>query len=136
MEELVFVYNGDSGLVNGVMHYLHKRISPDTYSCQLCGIIYDGMSVKQEWLAFVKSLGVKAEFLHRDEYRKRYGESAHDWPAVLLHDGQVLKAIVLSAQDFEAISSLDVLKQKLGDFVSREFPDRSPHGQGTGLSQA
>ena len=122
MKKLVFVYNGDSGLVNGVMHYLHKRISPDTYPCELCGIIYDGMSVKQDWLSFVKSLGVDTEFLHRDEYRKQYGKSTLVWPAVLLHDGSTLKEVVLSARDFETIPSLDVLKQRLGDFVSREFP--------------
>jgi hypothetical protein len=122
MKKLIFVYNGDSGLVNGVMHYLHKRISPDTYPCQLCGIIYDGMSVKQDWLSFVQSLGVETEFLHRDEYRKQYGKTLLAWPAVLLHDGKALQQVVLSAADFENIPSLDVLKQKLGDLVSREFP--------------
>lgn len=48
MNKLVFVYNGGGGLVNGVMHYLHKRISPDTYPCELCGMVYDGMSMKRE----------------------------------------------------------------------------------------
>lgn len=119
--KLVFVYNGDSGLVNGVMHYLHKRISPDTYPCQLCGLIYDGMAVKQDWLNFVQALGVATEFLHRDEYRKQYGESHRAWPAVLLHDGPVLKQVVLSAEDFETIPSLDVLQQRLGEFVRREL---------------
>lgn len=122
MKKLVFVYNGDSGLVNGVMHYLHKRISPDTYPCQLCGVIYDGMSVKQEWLAFVNSLGLPTEFLHRDEYRKQYGKTDLAWPAVLLHDDQVLQQVALSAADFDSIPSLDVLKQKLGEFIRQEFP--------------
>ena len=122
MTKLVFVYNGDSGLVNGVMHYLHKRISPDTYPCQLCGVIYDGMSVKQEWLAFVKSLGVETEFLHRDEYRRQYGKTNLAWPAVLLHEDKILQQVVLSAADFENIPSLDVLKQKLGAFISRQIP--------------
>lgn len=121
MKKLVFVYNGDSGLVNGVMHYLHKRISPDTYPCALCGMVYDGISVKQEWLNFVKSLAVETEFLHRDEYRQRYGKSALDWPAVLLHDDQKLVRTVLSASDFKHIPSLDILQQKLGEFVAQEF---------------
>lgn len=129
MKKLVFVYNGDSGLVNGVMHYLHKRISPDTYPCALCGIIYDGMSVKQDWLSFVKALGVDTEFVHRDEYCKQYGKSTLVWPAVLLHDGPALKEVVLSARDFETIPSLDVLKQRLGDFVIREFPGGVAAGQ-------
>lgn len=113
MKKLVFVYNGDSGLVNGVMHYLHKRISPDTYPCQLCGVIYDGMSLKQEWLDFVKSLDVPTEFLHRDEYQRQYGNSNLQWPAVLLHEGQQLSTTVLNAEDFKSIPSLEVLKQRL-----------------------
>lgn len=130
MKKLVFVYNGDSGLVNGVMHYLHKRISPDTYPCELCGMVYDGMSMKQEWLRFVQSLGVETEFLHRDEYRKRYGKSSLAWPAVLLHDGNTLLKTVLGADDFQSIPCLDVLQQRLGDFVAREFPVDTTQAQG------
>ncbi|NPU92074.1 MAG: hypothetical protein HPY82_09200 [Gammaproteobacteria bacterium] len=121
MKKLVFVYNGDSGLVNGVMHYLHKRISPETYPCQLCGVIYDGMSVKQEWLAFVNALDVATEFLHRDEYSKQYGKTSLAWPAVLLHEDLALQKVVLSASDFKNISTLAVLQQKLGDFVRNEM---------------
>lgn len=126
--KLVFVYNGDSGLVNGVMHYLHKRISPETYPCQLCGLIYDGMSVKQDWLRFVQSLDVATEFLHRDEYHQRYGQTHRAWPAVLLHDGAVLKQVVLSAEDFETIPSLEALQQRLADFVRREWPGGASAG--------
>ncbi len=122
MKKLVFVYNGDSGLINGVMHYLHKRISPDTYPCELCGMVYDGTALNKDWLAFVKSMGMPTEFLHRDEYRKQYGKSALDWPAVLLHDDRTLQAVVLAAADFAAIGSREALQQRLADYVRREFP--------------
>lgn len=124
MKKLVFVYNGDSGLANGIMHYLHKKISPDTYPCQLCGIIYEGISLKKEWVEFVKSLGVPCDFLHRDEYHQQYGKSSTQWPAVLLHEGPQLKAVVLSAKDFEDIPSLDILKQRLVEFVEKEFANQ------------
>lgn len=116
MKKLVFVYNGDSGLFNGVMHYLHKRISPETYPCQLCGIIYDGVSVKQEWLTFIKTLNVQTEFLHRDEYRKQYGNMTMPWPAVLLHEGTTFKEVVLSADDFSAIHDMTMLQRRLQKF--------------------
>jgi hypothetical protein len=118
MKRLVFVYNGDSGLVNGVLHYLHKRISPDTYPCRLCAVVYDGLSMKQEWLRFVQSLGVATEFLHRDEYLNRYGAGPAAWPAVLLHDDRQLLATVLGAGDFARIDSLDALQRRLQDFVA------------------
>lgn len=122
MKKLIFVYNGDSGVVNGVMHYLHKRISPDTYPCELCGMVYDGMTLKTSWLDFVKSIGVPTEFLHRDEYRKAYGKQHGTWPAVLLHDDGKLVQVVLNAQDFKQIDSLDNLQERLGTFVRRELP--------------
>lgn len=121
MQKLIFVYNGDSGVVNGVMHYLHKRISPDTYPCELCGMVYDGMSLKQEWLAFVKSLGIPTEFLHRDEYRKAYGAQHRQWPAVLLHEDGKLVKVALNAADFKQIESLDVLQGRLRAFVESEI---------------
>ncbi|MFP5383592.1 MAG: hypothetical protein ACLGHG_05945 [Gammaproteobacteria bacterium] len=121
MKKLIFVYNGDSGVVNGVMHYLHKRISPDTYPCELCGMVYDGMTLKQSWLDFVKSLGVPTEFVHRDEYRKAYGNQHNTWPAVLLHDDAKLVQVVLNAQDFKQIDSLDSVQERLGSFVQNEL---------------
>lgn len=121
MKKLIFVYNGDSGVVNGVLHYLHKRISPSTYPCALCGVIYDGMSLNQDWLAFVKSLGVETEYQHRDEYTKLYGSSSLAWPAVLLHDDKKYLSTVLSAEDFTRIDSLQSLRQKLQTFVDKEF---------------
>ena len=122
MKKLVFVYNGDSGLINGVMHYLHKRISPDTYPCELCGMVYDGTTLNKDWLTFVKGLGMPTEFLHRDEYHKQYGKSALEWPAVLLHDDRRLQAVVMAAADFAAIPSREALQQRLADYVRREFP--------------
>ncbi len=117
MKKLIFVYNGDTGLVNGVMHYLHKRISPKTYPCQLCGVIYDGMSVNSDWLAFVKTLGVPTEFLHRDEYEQRYGESSHAWPAVLLQEDNQSTQVVISATDFSDIGDRASLQSRLAGFV-------------------
>ena len=30
---LVFVYNAKSGVINGIFDYVHKFVSPSTYSC-------------------------------------------------------------------------------------------------------
>ncbi len=111
--KLIFVYNGDSGLLNGVMHYLHKRISPDTYPCQLCGIIYDGTELNKDWLAYVKELGVPAEFLHRDEFRAKYGERGLTYPVVLSQRSGGELETVISAEDFKTIGDLPALKDRL-----------------------
>lgn len=117
MEKIIFVYNGDSGLLNGVMHYLHKRISPDTYPCQLCGIIYDGTELNKGWLAFVKGLGMPAEFLHRDEFRSKYGEHGYQYPIVLATDATQKLTPLLKAEDFEHIKGMEALQNRLRELV-------------------
>jgi hypothetical protein len=124
MQKLIFVYNGDSGLLNGVVHFLHKRISPDTYPCKLCGIIYDGTALNKDWLAFVKDLGLPAEFLHRDEFKEKYGEHAFTFPIVLAADSAQNFKVLLKAEDFENIGGMDGLKKRLRDLVSVPSAER------------
>ena len=118
MKKLIFVYNGDSGIVNGLMHYLHKRLSPSTYPCALCGLIYDGMSLNRDWVSFVGTLGIPTEYQHGDDYVRRYGESTNPWPAVLLHDGDRCIATVIGSNDFAQIESLPTLQDRLRQYVA------------------
>ena len=83
---LLFVYNADSGLFNTVADIGHKIFSPDTYSCQLCALTHGYFAVHKEWTGFIKKLGVKCEFLHKDEYIKQFGTRYKDFPIILLLD--------------------------------------------------
>ena len=51
--ELIFIYNAESGLFNAVSDYLHKVISPDTYACSLCQITYGNLGMKKKWKDFL-----------------------------------------------------------------------------------
>ena len=68
MTELLFVYNADSGFLNGAVDVFHKILSPKTYPCSLCGITYGNTSMRVEWKNYIQSLPVKTRFLHRDEF--------------------------------------------------------------------
>ncbi|GGG53947.1 hypothetical protein [Hymenobacter glacieicola] len=72
MTELLFVYNADSGVVNGLLDSLHKALSPATYACSLCALTYGATSMRPQWREFLKSLPVHPTFLHRDELARRY----------------------------------------------------------------
>lgn len=85
-KKLIFVYNGNSGAINGLIHYLHKKISPETYECQLCALVYDGMSMNKEWMNFIKSLNIPTEFIHRDTCLKKYGDLTKNFPAIFLFE--------------------------------------------------
>ncbi len=81
---IVFVYNADSGFFNALTDYAHKIISPDTYSCNLCTITYDNMGMKQKWKKFIDNLSIRVEFLHRDEFLKRYHLKEIEFPSAFI----------------------------------------------------
>ncbi|UOQ64429.1 hypothetical protein [Hymenobacter volaticus] len=68
MTELLFVYNADSGFLNGAMDAFHKILSPKTYPCSLCAVTYGNTSMRTEWKHYIQSLPVQTRFLHRDEF--------------------------------------------------------------------
>jgi len=42
----IFVYNADSGPINGLKDYFHKIIKPETYECNLCAVTFGNFLVK------------------------------------------------------------------------------------------
>lgn len=72
MEKLIFVYNADSGWHNSMMGSLHKVVSPRTYSCSLCAITFGVFSENEIWKNFREKSSVEMEFLHKDEFVKKY----------------------------------------------------------------
>lgn len=86
---LLFVYNADSGLFNTLADIGHKLFSPTTYPCALCAITHGVLAERADWRAFIESLDVTCEFLHRDQFRARFPDVAEALPAVFrLDDGR------------------------------------------------
>ncbi len=86
---LLFVYNADSGPFNTLGDIGHKLFSPATYPCSLCAITHGVLRERTQWRAFVESLGVPCEFLHRDQFRDRFPDVRTGLPAVFrLVDGR------------------------------------------------
>ncbi len=89
---LVFVYNADSGLFNTLADIAHKVFSPDTYECNLCNLTHGYFHAREEWMTFLHDLDAEIEFMHRNEYIKRYGcKDEVDLPAIFVNDNDQLK---------------------------------------------
>jgi hypothetical protein len=71
-ERLVFVYNANSGIGNALLDGLHKTFSPATYSCNLCALTFGIFSENKKWKEFRQDAGLEMEFLHLDEFKKRF----------------------------------------------------------------
>ncbi len=108
---LIFVYNADSTFFAKLMDYVHKMVSPNTYQCNLCAITYDNLGMKKEWKEFIDSLSVESEFLHKDEFVKKYSFASHSQlPAVFIKDNNQIKELI-TASEIKNEQTLDDLKK-------------------------
>jgi hypothetical protein len=119
--KLVFVYNGDSGIASGLIHYVHKIVSPSTYDCSLCALTYNAFGRRGPWERYLAGLDARTEFLHRDEFRRRYPTNAAPLPAVFAErDGRI--EVLLGKPELDACRDLngltDVLDARLGASLS------------------
>lgn len=111
-KKLVFVYNADSGMFNTLTDIAHKVFSPQTYECNLCAISHSYLSERSEWKEFIEELGVECEFLHRDEFFKKYSSDEKTFPVIFeLAEGEL--KLALSADKINECKSMDDLKSAI-----------------------
>ena len=72
--------------------------------------------MKKDWKQFVASLHYDAEFLHKNDFAKRYPRESFSFPAVLeLKDGNI--KVLVTSEEFKSIATLtsliDTVKSKL-----------------------
>lgn len=110
-KKLLFIYNADSSLFNQVGDLIHKTISPKTYQCNLCGLTYSGVSMRDEWKNFIGSLPIEAKFLHKDEFLKEFPKvQGTNFPVVFIkQNGNLIELI--STQEINQAKNLEELKQ-------------------------
>ena len=109
---LIFVYNADSGLFNTLADIGHKVLSPDTYPCDLCALTHGHFREKGRWKRFVETLEIPCEFLHRDQFRKRFPGNEEPLPAVFRRDARGLH-LCLPAEELAGCSSLEELERRV-----------------------
>jgi hypothetical protein len=118
MSSLIFVYAMDGGLFNGITHYAHKIISPGTYPCNLCAVTNSMLGTKREWANFLRELGIKTEFLHRDEFIEAYPKAPQNgFPAVFHSSGDGDLHLLITSPEINECHELSALISLLGDRV-------------------
>ena len=96
-EELVFVYNANSGAKNAAFDSMHKVFSPKTYDCKLCAITYGVVAENRTWKKFRQQSPHKMTFLHKDEFTKKYASKfgyKFEFPIVLLEGTNGLEVLI------------------------------------------
>ncbi|TRD11828.1 hypothetical protein FGU71_08145 [Erythrobacter insulae] len=106
---LLIVYNADSGVMNALLHALHKQFAPATYPCSLCALTYGSVSMRREWRAFLNELPLEVVFHHRDDFAAAYPGHGYDLPAILLADKDSAPRILVPAAELNPMAELSDL---------------------------
>ncbi|MDQ3339535.1 MAG: hypothetical protein M4D80_30590 [Myxococcota bacterium] len=114
--ELVFVYNAESGLWNGMFDAAHKLVSPSTYACSLCALTYGAVSMKRAWASFVKTLPHAVRFAYRDQLRHE-GVQLPALPALLERTPEGWVTLLTKPQ-IDACSDLDALVKRVREVLA------------------
>ncbi|UCG69140.1 MAG: hypothetical protein JSV09_15370 [Thermoplasmata archaeon] len=109
-EKLIFVYNADSGLFSSMEDYVHKIIKPQTYQCTLCKITYGNLGMKKKWKEFIESLEIPMEFLHRDEFVKKYPDEERKFPVAYIEVNSKLTRFI-SQGELNRVENLEELME-------------------------
>lgn len=113
MQELIFIYNADSGWFNAVSDFAHKLISPSTYACSLCKITYGHMGMKKQWRQFIEQLPYHTTFLHKDEIKALSLPIPDVLPAILLREEGASPKVVMGAESLNQMKDIHTLQQQL-----------------------
>ncbi len=116
-ERLIFIYNADGGIAQGIMDSIHKTLSPATYPCSLCALTYGTFTMDRRWRDWLKALPVPSLFYHQDDTPYR----DVDLPVVLVERGGQIDTIV-SAERLGELASVDAL---IAEIETRLQPTRS-----------
>jgi hypothetical protein len=115
--KLIFVYNADSGFISSLKDTAHKLVSPDTYPCNLCRITYPGMTMRDDWREFIKSLPHEVIFLHRDEFHKRYqSQKQVPLPAIFAEDSEGVR-VLISKNEINQMKNIDELMRVVKKYL-------------------
>jgi hypothetical protein len=117
MGKLIFVYNADSGKKNALMDSFHKIISPQTYNCSLCEITHGIFTENKTWKKFRKSVDIRMEFLHRDEFLKQFASkfgAKFILPVILVENNGELELLV-ATEEINQLKTIDGLIALIND---------------------
>ncbi len=105
---LIFVYNAEAGLVNGILDSVHKLVSPATYECSLCAITHGAFAMNRTWRGYIQGLTFETAFYHRKDFAKAFPNAQAALPAIFYEESGALTALI-TAEEMKALKTVNVL---------------------------
>ncbi len=123
--KLLIVYNADGGILNALVHAVHKTVFPATYPCSLCAITYGTVSMRKVWKQFLDSLGMEKVFHHRDDFAADYPGHEFELPALLIREGDAAPEMLLDPDQLDQMTDVAELIAALELVLSRRAQDEA-----------
>ncbi|MEM9310083.1 MAG: hypothetical protein AAGA34_01440 [Pseudomonadota bacterium] len=116
---LILVYNADTGLIQALMHAVHKQVWPDTYPCSLCALTYGAVSMRGDWKAFWQALDAKVDFYHRDDFTQDFpalgtgGVREVALPSILISEAGEEPRVLIANCELDVMANVDQLMHRV-----------------------
>lgn len=123
-KRLLCVYNADTGLIEALMHAVHKAVRPETYPCSLCALTYGAVSMRGDWKAFWQALEPQVDFYHRDDFTADFpkygtgGEHEVVLPVIMIDEADADLRILISNEELDAMADVDELMARVQDALN------------------
>ena len=127
---LICVYNADTGLIEALMHAVHKAVRPETYPCSLCALTYGAVSMRGDWKRYWNSLDADVDFYHRDDFTEDFpalgtgGAREVALPVVLISVAGEEPRVMISNEELDSMADVNELMAR----VTSELPLRAVAG--------
>ena len=106
--KLIFIYNAEKGPLNSFLDFIHKSLSPNTYSCNLCAVTHT-FKKRKKWSRFTENFQLKIEFLYKSDLEKNnLLIFEKELPCCLIEKGNKQK-LLINKNDMNTLRSEDEL---------------------------
>jgi hypothetical protein len=105
---LVFIYNADSGILPKMKDYAHKGAADEAGGCNLYAVTHSPIGMKKEWRRFVHGLGIPVRFLSRNEFSSEFGPGSETFPIAFIQSGKDLTPFI-TTDEIDQCAHLDDL---------------------------
>lgn len=116
---LICVYNADTGLIEALMHAVHKAVRPETYPCSLCALTYGAVSMRGDWKTFWEALDAEVLFYHRDDFTADFpkfgtgGTQEVALPVIMIDQADADLHELISSEELDAMADVNELMRKV-----------------------
>ena len=116
---LICVYNADTGLIQALMHAVHKAVRPETYPCSLCALTYGAVSMRGDWKSYWEALEAQVDFYHRDDFTEDFptlgtgGAREVALPVILISEAGEEPRVAISNEELDAMADVEELMTRV-----------------------